>query len=340
MSWTTDEIESLYNLLFSADENNVLLAIELIKAKGEIEPFTAALAFIDAFENGLEAGEAAQELLKAFLSTEELAPWGNSLRMVHSVWYAGQAEFMRNLEAYKEKMHIFDEFIKRAPRYAYIYREIGRQIASDFKKKKLGLEYLRKAVELNPNSYDANFDYAYYLPEQKKYADEMIKHYQRCIDIGARGFEPYHNMGRVYAFQKKMPKKGVEVFKEGLAKFPGSVDTMVEMAYTLDDMGEFEEARTILEDALALDDSYHLAHNNYAFILLNSYKEFEKARHHVDKALELAPKEGLYWHTLAEIEWYGYQDKKKALEALYKAQSDKKYKGAKQMIKELESNEL
>ena len=287
MSWTTDEIESLYNLLFSADENNVLLAIELIKAKGEIEPFTAALAFIDAFENGLEAGEAAQELLKAFLSTEELAPWGNSLRMVHSVWYAGQAEFMRNLEAYKEKMHIFDEFIKRAPRYAYIYREIGRQIASDFKKKKLGLEYFRKAVQLNPDSYDSNFDYADYLPEYKKYADEKIKHYQHCIDIGAKSFDIYHNLGAVYAFKKKMPQKAIEIFKEGLAKFPGSIYTMIKAAHTLDDMGEFNEARTVLEDILALDDKFHLAHNNYAFLLWNAYKDFEKARYHINKALEL-----------------------------------------------------
>jgi len=337
MSWTTEEIESLYNLLFSADENNVLLAIELIKAKGEIEPFAPALVFIDAFENGLETGEAARELINSAITTEELTHWGNSLRMVHNVWYAGQKEFMKNLEAYKEKMPIFDDFIKRAPRYAYIYREIGRRLAGDFRKKKMGLEYLHKAVVLNPDSYDANFDYAYYLPEQKKYADEMIKHYQRCIDIGAQGFEPYHNMGRVYAFQKKMPKKSVDIFKEGLAKFPGSVDTMVEMAYTLDDMGEFEEAKTILEDALALDDNYHLAHNNYTFILWNSYKDFEKARHHIEKALEMAPKQGLYWHTLAEVEWYGYQNKEKALEALYKADADKKYKGAKQMIEMLEA---
>jgi hypothetical protein len=49
--------------------------------------------------------------------------------------------------------------------------------------------------------------------------------------------------------------------------------------------------------------------------------------------LKLLPGKGKYWHTLAEVEWYGFKNREKALAALYKAKEvQQHYKGGDQLI--------
>ena len=336
MSWTQDEIESLHSLLFSNDEKNTLLALELINSRDDKSPFIPAMMFMNAIED--EVPEVALLLTEICdkLPEQDKSYWHNKVIILSMLWYFGKKEFLKYLEEYKKEMPLFNSFMHRAPRYAYIYHSIGRRLI-DFQKKMLGLEIMRKALDFDPDFSEVHFDYAFFLPEQKRYADEMVFHYERCIALGSESFEPYHNLGRVYALFKGMTDKGLEVFRAGLTKFPGTVDMLVEMAYILDEVGSYKEAKELLEQALASDDNYALAHNNLAFLYLRAFKNPEKAREHIDKALALVPQEGLYLHTLAEIEWLGYQNKDKALEALYKSKADKSYKGADKMIKQLEN---
>jgi tetratricopeptide (TPR) repeat protein len=69
----------------------------------------------------------------------------------------------------------------------------------------------------------------------------------------------------------------------------------------------------------------------------NYFKTYKKAKKNIKIALKISPKDGLYWHTLAEVEWYGFKNKEKALEALHQAKTvQPSYKAADAMIAEIE----
>jgi tetratricopeptide (TPR) repeat protein len=202
--------------------------------------------------------------------------------------------------------------------------------------KQKGLEYLKKAVHFAPNSYSHNFDYAFNLNESKKNAQTIIKHYEKCIEIDDYGIGPYHNIGRIYSHYLKEYQKALEVMKIGNDKFP-CADTMIEMALAEENIGNIDTARNYLEMAIKQFSESDLAYNNLAFLLWQNYNEPDYAKFNIEKALEIKPYEGLYWHTLAEVEWYAFKNKEKALEALYKAKKvQKSYKGGDEMIAELE----
>jgi tetratricopeptide (TPR) repeat protein len=116
---------------------------------------------------------------------------------------------------------------------------------------------------------------------------------------------------------------------------------MIELSLSIKQTGNIPEARRLLELSLSINPNSHLAHNNYAFMLWDSYQEYDLALEHINKALKIKPKHATYWHTFAEVLWYGFKNKEKALEALYKAKEvDKSYKAGDKMIEELESAEL
>jgi Tfp pilus assembly protein PilF len=113
---------------------------------------------------------------------------------------------------------------------------------------------------------------------------------------------------------------------------------MIELALALEDLGQLDEARSMLYEAIEIDEYSHLAYNNLAYLLWMHFDEFEFAKQNINIALQMKPNDGLYWHTLAEVEWYGFKNKENALAALYKGKEvQKSYKGGDELIKELEA---
>ena len=339
MSWTTEEIENLISMLFSADSRNQLLAMELMQTKDNADDFGTALVLLEYVElENEEIKETAKHIIDKLCTPRLIKDWKDSIRLIEDLWRYKKEDFLVDLAAFEAVAPIVDAYMKLAPRYSDFYTDIGKQLIY-FKLYKKALFYLEKGTEMAPNSYNAHFDYAYNLREGKKNADTIIKHYEKCLEIDSNNYIAYHNLGRIYANQKEDYEKAVAIFKRGLLIYPNSTDTMIELALAEEELGNVETAKNILESVVQKDHSSDLGHNNLAYMLWTHFKEYEKAKEHIKTALKLAPKIALYWHTLAEVEWYGFRDKDKAIAALQQAlKIQKTYKGAKAMLKEIEND--
>lgn len=337
--YSPEEIDKINKLLLSIDEGNKLLAIELLKNEDNVEDFAAVLAFLLALTpEKTEFYEGLQAIFKN-VSTIKQHIWTTATKLL-AVYETNKEKITALLEDYEQHIHVFDHFMRHAPQYAEAYHSLGRRMMSISGKQKKGMEYLAKAVEFNPNNYDATYDYAYHLPETKQNMDKIIMLYKQCLFLDNSFYGAYHNLGKAYAAKGDFDS-AVEIYKEGLVKFPNQSDTMIELSLSIKQTGNIPEARRLLELSLSINPNSHLAHNNYAFMLWDSYQEYDLALEHINKALKIKPKHATYWHTLAEVLWYGFKNKEKALEALYKAKEvDKSYKAGDKMIEEVESAEL
>jgi tetratricopeptide (TPR) repeat protein len=336
MKWSSDEKENLVKLLLSVDENNRSLAIELLKTADDTDEYSSALFFLDCCDYYLKDDPDFQNVFNK-ISEQQRAEWSRKTGFLKSVYSQRKHELNELINVYEtEAKAVYDEYFSLAPQYAHIYNTLGNRLVTAGMKAK-GLEYLKKAVTFDPESYSNNFDYAFNLNESKKNALTVIKHYKKCIEIMDNGIGPYHNIGRIYAHQLGEFALAAEIMKEGIAKFPYA-DTMIEIAMAEENMGNLDTARAYLEKAIETQPENALAHNNFAFLLWKYFDAFESAKMHSEKALQLKPKDGLYWHTLAEVEWYGFKNRERALEALYKGKEvQKSYKGGDEMIRELEA---
>lgn len=334
--WTKEEVENLIQLLFSEDQRNQLLALELIQTKPDANAFAAALFFLAYVEFEAESVlKLVKKITKKQCSTAEIDYWNRAFRVVKNYWEYTNSEFFDALEHFEKEVIVIENYLRLAPRYRWIYTEIGKQLIGK-RAYKRGIAYLEKVTQLAPDSYDAHFDYAYNLKEIKKNADTIIKHYERCIVLNKSSFSAHHNLGRVYTHQKGNHAKAAAIYREAIALNPYSADTIIELALAEEELGNIEEARSLLESAIELDADSDLGHNNLAYMLWVHFKEYDTAKVHINKALELAPKVALYWHTLAEVEWYGYRDEEKAMAALHQAlKVQKSYKAAAVMMEEI-----
>jgi len=335
MPYNPEETDKIKKLLLSIDEGNKLLAIELLKNEDNVDDFAALLAFLLALTPPkTEFYNSLQTIFKNVSATAKTL-WTAASKLL-AVYETDKEKISNLLEDYEKHIHIFDDFMRNGPEYAEAYRSLGKRLMSIPKKQKKGLEYLQKAAEFNPNNYVANYDYAYHLPSTKKNADKAIVLYKQCLFLDNSFYGAFHNLGKAYAAKGDFDN-AIEIYKEGLTKFPNQADMMIELSLSTKQNGNVPEARRLLELALSVSPNNDLAHNNYAFMLWNSYQEYDLALEHINKALKLSPKNAIYSHTLAEVEWYGFKNKEKALAALHKAKVvDKRYKAGDKMIEEVE----
>jgi tetratricopeptide (TPR) repeat protein len=333
--WSKEELDKIKKLLLSADEDNQLLGLELLKQVDNKDDFAPLLVFLSIAESGrYDIVDSVKGILK-ILDPTVRNYWKNVCNLIIDNSSKTKTELVENFEKH---IDLFDSFLLQAPRFSETYYEIGRKLIKNFKMSKNGLEFLRKGAEANPEDFNVNFDYAFFLPEEAKNADTIIRHYNICLSIKSSFFGTYHNLGKAYMLKGDI-KKAIEVFRNCLSKFPQKWETMIELSMSVKENGDKLEARSLLEQAISINPDSHLAHNNFSFLLWSEFKnEQELALYHITKALEIKPLKGLYWHTKAEVYWYGFEDKEKAFEALHKGMEvEPGYNGCGAMIKELEA---
>jgi len=309
MNWTEKEITQIHAMLFSADEDNRLLGLELIENRKNTNPFITALSFVQVMEeDNDELNNKIYLLFSGLASQIRVKKWKELLEFYHKLWDLDKKQLLTALENLNPHLTTIEAFIKLAPHYSSFLYHIGKQLMQEHRQIELGHRFLLKAIECNPQDSNAHFDYAYSLSKSSKNVEIAVYHYEQCLVTGLDELGVYHNLGKI------------------------------ELAYLLEDSSP-DGTRELLEEILTQDPTNHLAYNNLAFLLWHFFKEYELAKKHIQKALEYKPKEGLYWHTLAEIEYYGLKNKLAAIVALEEAiKIDPKYKGAREMIKELNDN--
>lgn len=336
MSWTDKEKEKLIGLLLSKDEASVILALELLKQKKEIDVLGTVLYFIKVVGvfDEMSIFNDIELLLDEYTDPAVVKLAQDSLEVVEYSWSLDKKDFLLALEKYEKLAETFEAYINIAPFHGNYYLDLGKRLLH-LKQKLKGYSYLEKATDLMPNNAEAHFQAAYSYKEIKKYQKSIIYHYERCLALNERSIAVYHNLGRAYAYLADKPKKAIEILKEGTQQHPNTSGLWTELAYIEEDFNP-QKAKEYLEKAIQIDPESARAHNNLAFLLWDKMQAFNEAKIHAKKAVKLRPYDALYWHTLAEVEYYGFKNKKAAITALKKAKEvEPKYEGADEMLEEL-----
>jgi Ca-activated chloride channel homolog len=102
----------------------------------------------------------------------------------------------------------------------------------------------RKALDVKPGLYEADYDIANSLYKQKKYeeaATEFDKLIQNNNDPGKRA-DLYHNLGNSHLMAQQY-EKGIEAYKNSLRLRPEDEDTRYNLAYALQKLKEQQQQK-------------------------------------------------------------------------------------------------
>jgi len=99
----------------------------------------------------------------------------------------------------------------------------------------------------------------------------------------------YNEIAEIY-FNDKMFEKAINYLEKSLVIDENNAKTNYDLAFLLGNDNQYVTARKYYEKALQINPIYSDAHNNLAILLANGYfKEYEKAKEHCIKAINIAP---------------------------------------------------
>ncbi len=314
--WSTEELENLKRLLLSGIESNMLLAVEMLKQQeipAEIEPLLCFLVVMEKENKNL------RKILKALLllSKSGKVEYWEKVCALHEKQNFNPAPKQGIVILYMAHFDLFDSYFAEAKHYLHNLNLSGTILSHSNIFIEQGLKMLERAAYHNPDDFKFNYDYAYLLPQTAEYIPLKIKHYKKCVELNSAKIAPFLRIVELYISIGDSDNV-LKTIAENMIKIPEAALQLVNIASELDENGNALLSLKILEEIIKQDTNCARAHNNISFLLWSEFREYEKALAHILKAVELKPSRGIYWHTLAEVYYYGFGDKQKAEESITK----------------------
>jgi len=144
-----------------------------------------------------------------------------------------------------------------------------------------------KALEINPDWSETNFDLGMTLQKQRK-LEAAIRCFKKAIAIDPDFSEAYVNLGAIY-IQKGMLDHAILELKRVLAINPGLALGHSYLGLAYKNKGMLDESIAELKWAVTIDPNVAEAHHNLAMAYYLE-KQYELAIEHCDKAIELGLK--------------------------------------------------
>lgn len=166
------------------------------------------------------------------------------------------------------------------------------------------LSQYQKVLQLQPNHLDALLTSGHLCVASRQF-DQARGFYQRVLAI-----EPDHADA-----QRFLNQLLAHISKGGSG---GSAEALYQNACELIESGRREEAVQVLEKLVAIDSAHASAHNDLG-VLYAEGDELEKAHFHYERAVELAPENGMFLKNVADYYYHKKSDIKKALEKYVQA---------------------
>ncbi len=148
------------------------------------------------------------------------------------------------------------------------------------------IAHYRKALQINPDYGDANFDLGDALL-QKGCVDEAIPQFQKALQINPDYAEAHFDLGNALR-QKGSVDEAIAHFQRALQINPDYAEAHVNLGFTLLAMGNVDEAISQFQKALQIKPNYAEAHVNLGIALLKLGNVGE-AISHFQKALQIKP---------------------------------------------------
>jgi eukaryotic-like serine/threonine-protein kinase len=196
----------------------------------------------------------------------------------------------------------YREAIRLQPNYAYAHSNLGVALMHQGKVDEAIVEY-REAIRLKPDFSHANLGNA--LRSQGK-LDEAIAEYREGIRLQPDDHINHYNLGDVLRSQGKLDEAIVE-YHEAIRLQPDYAFAHSNLGLALQAQGKVAEAISAHREALRLNPSYLNIPNNLAWALAltpdRPPHDYDEAATLARKAIDLEPKEGSSYNTLALAEY-------------------------------------
>jgi tetratricopeptide (TPR) repeat protein len=209
----------------------------------------AADTSIDAFETLIKAGDydSAKDKLEPYVKAHP-----DSWQALYQLGYVyfSLHQFRPSLNMLAKSLAIHDQFAEAHKILGYDLNILGR--------KDLAISELSKAVQLDPNSWESQYELGRILYEQGSYVESV--HALEAVKRMNPGLvKVYHNLGLAYAGTGEKTK-AVENFEEGLRlnlkQSKLSAWPLIDYASYLNMESDFEKARDLLLQAIRIDPSW------------------------------------------------------------------------------------
>lgn len=184
------------------------------------------------------------------------------------------------------------------------------------KQKEEGREYVKKALEVDPNNYPSW--------EQLTLIDNELGDYPAMIEHSRKAIDLFPNQALLYVLnavahiQQKNYEEALKVLAEGDAYVVGnnSLQAQFEMyrAESYYNMNRHPEAFEAFEKVLTLDPNNFVAMNNYAYYLSERGEQLEKAEKMSSAVIQANPDNSTYLDTHA---WVLFRKKEFRLAKFY-----------------------
>jgi superkiller protein 3 len=179
---------------------------------------------------------------------------------------------------------------------------------------------LRKAIEIDPQHAVAHNNLGWALKDQGK-LDEAIASFHKAIELDPKIAVAHNNLAWILANQGKLDE-AIAILRKLIELDPRSAVNRYNLAVLLSRQGKLDEAIAAYHKAIELDPKYAQAYNGLAWLLATCpdarFRDQKQAVELAKKAVELAPKAGIFWSTLG-VANYGAGAWKDAVATLEKS---------------------
>jgi tetratricopeptide (TPR) repeat protein len=113
---------------------------------------------------------------------------------------------------------------------------------------------LHKALEHNPNNYNAYYNLGVIYEEDKKYPQALL-HYNRSIELNANYYFSYINKARVLRIQNRV-EEALKTYETAINKNPDNVELYYNKGTYLGKLHRFEESLSYFDTALQIEPNW------------------------------------------------------------------------------------
>lgn len=193
------------------------------------------------------------------------------------------------------------EYLSKAieinPEYADAYNNRGIAY-THLKEYEKAIEDFSKAIEINQEDADTYYNRGIAYSNLKEY-EKVIEDYNKAIEINPEYAEAYNNRGNAYSELKEYAK-AIEDFNKAIEINPEHTKAYYNRGTAYSILEQYGIGIKDLSKAIEINSEYVGAYNNrgYTYLYIGQY---EKAYDDIRKAQSLAPDEPQYLDSMGEI---------------------------------------